>query len=96
MMHKYLSVTFCCDPSSGEVFRRFEVEANTNEISFHPEDNNVFIVAESSFGAVTQFDFRTPTGNSKLQDSDYGTRNKDCCLMATCNWLKIYLRSGNY
>ena len=47
---------------SGEVVRSFEAEANTNEVCLHPEDNNVFIVAESSFGAVTQFDLRTPAG----------------------------------
>jgi hypothetical protein len=47
---------------SGEVVRSFEAEANTNEVCLHPEDNNVFIAAESSFGAVTQFDLRTPAG----------------------------------
>jgi hypothetical protein len=48
--------------SSGEVLRSFEAEANTNEMCFHPEDNNIFLAAESSFGAVTQFDLRSPTG----------------------------------
>jgi hypothetical protein len=57
---------------SGEVVRSFEAEANTNELCLHPEDNNVFIAAESSFGAVTQFDLRTPAGmissDSKQRD----------------------------
>ena len=51
---------------SGEVLRSFEAEANTNEICLHPEDSNIFIAAESSFGAVTQFDLRTPTEQTVL------------------------------
>ena len=54
------------DFESGEVLRTFEAEANTNEICLHPDDSNVFIAAESSFGAVTQFDLRTPTEQTVL------------------------------
>ena len=51
---------------SGELVRSFEAEANTNEICLHPEDNNIFIAAESSFGEVTLFDLRTPTGTLEI------------------------------
>ncbi len=61
MGYKFLSC-------SGELVRSFEAEANTNEICLHPNDSNVFIAAESSFGAVTHFDLRTPTGTITSSD----------------------------
>lgn len=46
----------------GELLNCYDAEANTNEICFHPESSDIFIAAESSFGQVTLFDMRTPTG----------------------------------
>ncbi|XP_028396002.1 DDB1- and CUL4-associated factor 5-like [Dendronephthya gigantea] len=59
-------IILCHDSESGELVRSFDAEANTNEICFHPEDNNIFIAAEATFGELTLFDIRAPTERTTL------------------------------